>query len=72
MHKQNLVRNEQEPLPMVPTSFLTRDIEVRIAGSFAHFVGNNTFINSSMGMTDRAEDQTVYILICKEERKTER
>lgn len=40
---------------------LTCYIQMGIACGLAQLVGNNTLVDTSMGMADRADNKTVYI-----------
>lgn len=40
---------------------ITRDIEMRVAGGLANFVRDDTLVDTTMGMTHRADDQAVDV-----------
>lgn len=42
-------------------SMITCNIQMSIAGCFAHFVGDDSLVNTSVSMTSAPNDQTVDI-----------
>lgn len=43
---------------------LTCDVEVSVAGGFAHFVGDDALVDTTVCVAHRADDQTVHISDC--------
>lgn len=45
----------------------TCDVEVRVAGGFAHFVGDDALVDASVHVADGADDQAVHVADCSSE-----
>lgn len=50
----------------------TCDVEVRVAGGFAHFVGDDALVDASVHVADGADDQAVHVADCSSERQPEK
>lgn len=47
----------------------TCDVEVRVAGGFAHFVGDDALVDASVHVADGADDQAVHVADCSREQQ---
>lgn len=64
--------SDRSPLATGLVRWPTCDVEVRVAGGFAHFVGDDALVDASVHVADGADDQAVHVADCSREQQPEK